>query len=210
MEDSGAILSHISSLKEMLDQVNEDIEAHIQITREIENSIVKCEEMESHFEMKEAELIRTSGILQFETVGYVTVTGDLRASVNTLEKEICCLKIKRDELVNRMDEKREEFTAQCLEFQREIDNKENCKVRTLLSEKYSLENEIQLLDEKNSVLKNSVLAFVEEILEDLHNSNSVLEAEIKSKKWENEILLKDINELKTTLFSAIGTSDNLL
>jgi hypothetical protein len=45
-------------------------------------------------------------------------------------------------------------------------------VRTLLSEKYSLENEIQLLDEKNSVLKNSVLAFVEEILEDLHNSNS--------------------------------------
>jgi hypothetical protein len=67
---------------------------------------------------------------------------------------------------------REEFTAQCLEFQREIDNKENCKVRTLLSEKYSLENEIQLLDEKNSVLKNSVLAFVEEILEDLHNSNS--------------------------------------
>jgi hypothetical protein len=45
-------------------------------------------------------------------------------------------------------------------------------VRTLLSEKYSLENEIKLLDEKNSVLKNSVLAFVEEILEDLHDSNS--------------------------------------
>ncbi|CAJ2655179.1 uncharacterized protein LOC123923785 [Trifolium pratense] len=210
MEDSGAILSHISSLKEMLDQVNEEIEAHIQITREIENSIVKCEEMESHFEIKEAELIRTSGVLQFETVGYVTVAADFRASVNTLEKEICCLKIKRDEMVNRMDEKREEFTAHCLEFQREIDNKENCKVRTLLSEKYSLENEIQLLDEKNSVLKNSVLAFVEEILEDLHNSNSALEVEIQSKKWENEILLKDINELKITLFSAIGTSDNLL
>lgn len=67
---------------------------------------------------------------------------------------------------------REEFTAHCLEFQREIDNRENCKVRTLLAEKYSLENEIQLLDEKNCVLKNSVLAFVEEILEDLHNSNS--------------------------------------
>jgi hypothetical protein len=45
-------------------------------------------------------------------------------------------------------------------------------VRTLLSKKYSLENEIKLLDEKNSVLKNSVLAFVEEILEDLHDSNS--------------------------------------
>lgn len=45
-------------------------------------------------------------------------------------------------------------------------------MRTLLSEKDSLENEIQLLEKKNNVLKNSVLAFVEEILEDLHSSNS--------------------------------------
>lgn len=67
---------------------------------------------------------------------------------------------------------RKNFTALCLEFQREIDNRENCNVRTLLSEKDSLENEIQLLDKKNSVLKNSVLAYVEEILEDLHSSNS--------------------------------------
>ncbi|KEH16834.1 hypothetical protein MTR_0085s0020 [Medicago truncatula] len=133
-----------------------------------------------------------------------------RESVSTLEKELCCLKNKRDDMVNRMDEKREEFTTHCLEFQREIDNRENCKVRTLLAEKYSLENEIQLLDEKNCVLKNSVLAFVEEILEDLHNSNSELEAEIQSKNWENERLLNDINELKSTMFSAIGSSDNLL
>lgn len=67
---------------------------------------------------------------------------------------------------------RENFTTLCLEFQRDIDKRENCEVRTLLSEKDSLEIEIQLLDKKNNVLKNSVLAFVEEILEDLHNSNS--------------------------------------
>lgn len=210
MEDSGAILSHISSLKEMIDQVNEEIEAHIQVTREIESSIVKCEEMENHFATKEAELIGICGVLQFDTVGFVTVAAGFRESVSTLEKELCCLKNKRDDMVNRMDEKREEFTAHCLEFQREIDNRENCKVRTLLAEKYSLENEIQLLDEKNCVLKNSVLAFVEEILEDLHNSNSALEAEIQSKNWENERLLKDINELKTTMFSAFGSSDNIL
>ncbi|RHN59952.1 hypothetical protein MtrunA17_Chr4g0019771 [Medicago truncatula] len=210
MEDSGTILSHISSLKEMLDQVNEEIEAHIQVTREIESSIVRCEEMENHFATKEAELIGICGVLQFDTVGFVTVAAGFRESVSTLEKELCCLKNKRDDMVNRMDEKREEFTTHCLEFQREIDNRENCKVRTLLAEKYSLENEIQLLDEKNCVLKNSVLAFVEEILEDLHNSNSELEAEIQSKNWENERLLNDINELKSTMFSAIGSSDNLL
>ena len=42
----------------------------------------------------------------------------------------------------------------------------------LISEKELLENEIHLLDEKNNALKTSMLAFVEEILEDLHRSNS--------------------------------------
>ncbi|XP_028181555.1 uncharacterized protein LOC114368521 [Glycine soja] len=211
MEDSGAILAHISSLKEMLDQVNEEIEANIQVTREIESSIVKCEEIEADLATREAELIRTSAMLQFDTVGYVTVAvnpcfkrpkptnriywlvilfflfhlcavlqffsfysfiADFRDSVSTLEKELCCLKVKRDEIVSKVDEKRENFTTLCLEFQREIDKREDCEVRVLLSEKHSLENEIQLLDKKNNVLKNSVLAFVEEILENLHSSNS--------------------------------------
>lgn len=39
---------------------------------------------------------------------------------------------------------------------------------------------------------------------------AALEAEIQSKNWENERLLKDINELKTTMFSAFGSSDNIL
>jgi len=65
---------------------------------------------------------------------------------------------------------RENFTTMCLGFQADIDGRENCEVRTSLSEKDSLENEIQLMDKKHNVLKNSVLAFVEEVLEDL-NSN---------------------------------------
>ncbi|KAJ1381080.1 hypothetical protein SESBI_45465 [Sesbania bispinosa] len=45
------------------------------ITREIESNIVKCEEIESELATKEAELIKTSVMLQFDTVGYVTVAG---------------------------------------------------------------------------------------------------------------------------------------
>ncbi|CAL0334289.1 unnamed protein product [Lupinus luteus] len=210
MDDSGAILSHISSLKEMLDQVNEEIEANIEVTREIESSIVKCEEIQKDFETKEAALINTSASLQFETLGYVTVVADFRVSVGSLEKELCCLKLKREQITNRMDTKREDFTTLCLEFQRNIDKRENCDVRMLLSEKDSLENEIQLLEKKSNVLKNSVLAFVEEILEDLHSSNSALEVEIQRRNWENEKLLKDINDLKTTLLSAMGKTDDIL
>ncbi|XP_047179294.1 uncharacterized protein LOC124846123 [Vigna umbellata] len=206
MEDSGAILSHISSLKEMLDQVNEEMEATIEITREIESSIVKCEEIEADLATREADLIKTSAILQFDTVGYVTVAADLKASASTLEKELCSLRMKRDGIVNEMDEKRGAFTTLCLEFQKEIDKREDCEVRSLLLEKDSLENEIELMDKKNNVLENSVLAFVEEILEDLHSSNSALQVQIQRSTWENEKLLKDINDLKTTLLSAIGTS----
>ena len=60
----------------------------------------------------------------------------------------------------------------CLGFQADIDGRENIEISTLLSEKDSLENEMQLMDKKHNVLKNSVLAFVEEILKDLNTSNS--------------------------------------
>lgn len=60
---------------------------------------------------------------------------------------------------------------QCLEFQRDIDKGEN-EVVNLLSEKEFLENEIHLLDEKNNALKNLMLAFTDEIVQDLLDCNS--------------------------------------
>lgn len=61
---------------------------------------------------------------------------------------------------------------ECLEFQREIDKGENDELKKLLSEKEFFENEIRLLEQKNDSLKNSMLAFVEEVLLDLQDSNS--------------------------------------
>ncbi|WVZ26472.1 hypothetical protein V8G54_005016 [Vigna mungo] len=74
---SGGILAHISSLKKTLDQVNEKIEATTEITREIESSVVKCEELKADFATGEADSTKTSALLQFDTVGYVTVDGKL-------------------------------------------------------------------------------------------------------------------------------------
>lgn len=67
---------------------------------------------------------------------------------------------------------REEFITLCLEFEKEIDKGNDDELRALLSEKEFLEDEILLLEKKNNTLKNSMLAFVEEILEDLHTCNS--------------------------------------
>ncbi|KAJ7956594.1 CAP-gly domain linker [Quillaja saponaria] len=207
MEDSGAIICHISSLKDMLDQVNEEIEANIQITREIESGIVKCTEIETGLAARESELTKMLYMLQFEIDGLVTFTADTKASINSLEKELCYLRMKRDEILKRMSLKREGFITQCIQFQEDIDKRENGEAGALLLEKEFLETEIYLLNKKNDSLKNSVFAFVQEILEDLHRSNSALECHIQRAKWEKEILLKDINDLKTTLISAIGTDN---
>ncbi|GAY58083.1 hypothetical protein CUMW_184350, partial [Citrus unshiu] len=157
MDDSGAILSHISSLKDMLDQIDEEIESNFQITREIESEIVRCTEIETN----------------------------LAGQLDNLRRE-------RDEMLKRMSDRREQFTTLCLEFQRDIDKDKNNELVNLLSEKEILENEVHLLDDKINSLKHSMLAFEEQILEDLHTSNSALHVEIESGNQENEKLLKNI------------------
>ncbi|KAL7161004.1 hypothetical protein ACSBR2_041619 [Camellia fascicularis] len=204
MEDSGAILCQISSLKDMLDQVNEEIEAGIQITREIESEIVKCSEVESALAVRESELMKMVYMLDFEISGLIAVTADSRTSVKLLEEELCCLRMKHDEILQRINNMREGFTTSCLDFQRNIGKGQNGVLGDLLSEKQLLENEFHLLNKKNNALQNSMSAFVEEILEDLHGSNYGLHFELENGKIENEKLLKDINELKTTLLSCLS------
>lgn len=67
---------------------------------------------------------------------------------------------------------REGFTTSCLDFQRSIEKGQNDVLRDLLSEKELLVDEFHLLNEKNNALQNSMVAFIEEIIEDLHDSNS--------------------------------------
>ncbi|TYI14294.1 hypothetical protein ES332_A08G111800v1 [Gossypium tomentosum] len=172
MEDSGAILYQISCLKEMLDQVNEEIESNIEVSREIESEMVKCTEFEAAFTTRESLLTKSLYISHFEIDGLLSVIADSRNSLKFLEEELSCLTTKRDEMLKRIDDKRDGFTKQCLEFQREIDKGDNNELVNLLSEKELLENEIHLLHKKNNALRNSMSAFVEEILEDLYSSNA--------------------------------------
>ncbi|KAM1886808.1 hypothetical protein ACFX14_039296 [Malus domestica] len=57
----------------MLDQVNEEIEANIQITREIESEIVKCSDVERALAAKESDLTKTLYFSHFELTGLLTV-----------------------------------------------------------------------------------------------------------------------------------------
>ncbi|KAJ9567537.1 hypothetical protein OSB04_003503 [Centaurea solstitialis] len=204
MEDSGAILSHLSALKDMLDQVNEEIEANIQLTREIESEIVKCSEFSRDLAVRESELMKTVYMLQYEIEGLMAINAESRKTMECLEKEMSCLKMKQAKILGRMNKKREAFSTLCLDFQKEIDEDGNGKLGKLLTEKECLENEVHLLKRKTSSLQSSMSEFIEEILEDIDAQNSALIVEIESGNLENDKLVKDINELKTALLAVIS------
>ncbi|CAH1429108.1 unnamed protein product [Lactuca virosa] len=206
MDDSGAILCQLSALKDMLDQVNDEIEANFQITREIESEIVKCSEFERALASRESELMKTVYMLQFEIKGLIAVNDESRATRECLEKELCCLRMKRDETLEGMNDKRETFSTMCLDFQKEISEDGNNKLGKLLSEKEYLENEVHLLRGKINSLQTSMSDFIDEILEGINAHNSALVVEIESGNLENDKLVKDINELKTTMLVAMSHS----
>ncbi|KAL5722255.1 hypothetical protein ACHQM5_005796 [Ranunculus cassubicifolius] len=209
MDDSGAILCQISSFKDMLDQVNEEIEENIQITREIESEVVKCSEFEAGLSLRESELMKAKCGAEFEISGLIEVAKIGRMSVEMLEKEINCLRMRREEAVERMNHKRETFLVQCGDFQRDISKGENEELWKLLLEKDALENENQSLSTKVSSLRNSMSAFVEEILEEIRTSNSALHVEIRRGNMENAKLLEDIDELKTSLIATYSFENHV-
>ncbi|XP_021761271.1 uncharacterized protein LOC110726115 [Chenopodium quinoa] len=208
MDDSGAILLQISTLNDMLDKVNDEIEANIQITREIESEIVKIEEIENALGARESELMKLIYLSQFELSGLITVTVNSRKSIAALTEEINDQRRKKDDLRDRLNKKRESFSVACIEFQKKIES-EGCNIlREMLLEKESLEDEIHKLDQTGYNFRVPVTALSEDILEDLYRSNSALATEIQERQAENEQVLKEIEELRSILLSTISDVDD--
>ncbi|KAJ0536249.1 hypothetical protein HanIR_Chr09g0439461 [Helianthus annuus] len=205
MDDSGAILCQLSALKDMLDQVNEEIEANFQITRDIESEIVKCSEFERTLAVRESELMKTMYMLQFEIKGLMAMNDESRARRECLQKELSCMKMKQHEILVRIKSKRETFCTLCLEFQKGVEEEGHGKVGKLLAEKEYLENEVRLLGRKISSLQNSMSDFVQEILEGIDAYNSELAIVVESGNSENDKLVKEINELKATLLATMSS-----
>lgn len=67
---------------------------------------------------------------------------------------------------------REKFILQCCEFQDDMTIVKNNELSLLLSEKEALENEKQSVTKKMTALENSTEELIEEILLEIHKSNS--------------------------------------
>ncbi|XP_068653662.1 uncharacterized protein [Aristolochia californica] len=208
MEDLATILCAISSSKDTLDQVNEEIESAIQQTREIESEIVKCFEIEKSLLMREAELTKMTSVIEFEILILTQVTAVTSTSLELMRKEVDFLRTNMEDIVKRMSENREKFILQCETFQRNIGKEENQGQLMLLMEKDSLEKEVSEMNTKICSLKSSISLYFEEVLEGLHKSNTLLQVDIQHGTSENNKLLRDIEHLKDSVLALSSFEDD--
>ncbi|KAM0903188.1 hypothetical protein ACQ4PT_018815 [Festuca glaucescens] len=166
-EDSGAILRHISSLKEMLDKVNEEIEQNIQKTREIESEIVKHSETEKDCLVRESELMKGVSVAEFELDGLMQVAAAGTDSLKVMEGNVEFQKATLNEIRKRFSDKMERFIAESKGFQANMRGDSNEDLLLLLKEKDSLENESENLRMKINTIQSSSNEYIAEILQEV-------------------------------------------
>ncbi|KAF3330472.1 hypothetical protein FCM35_KLT03826 [Carex littledalei] len=200
MEDSGAILHQISSLKDMLDQVNEEIQQNIQKTREIESEIFKNSEIEKEYLTKECELQKLVLVSEFELSGWIQVSGTATASLEALHTKLKLQKSNLSEIKIRFSDKMDKFTDECAQFQATVIESSK-EMASLVEEK---EAEMLNLELKLNTLQNSTTDYIAEILEEIYRSCSVLEADLKHGIANYKCVLEDIHNLKIIFANTIG------
>ncbi|CAM0957261.1 unnamed protein product [Alopecurus aequalis] len=166
-EDSGAILRHISSLKDMLDKVNEEIEQNIQKTREIESEIVKHSETEKDYLVKESELMKGVSAADFELDGLMQVAAAGTDSLKVMEGNVEFQKATLNQIRKRFSDKMERFITESKGFQANTGSNEDLLL--LLKEKDSLEDESENLRTKINTIQSSSNEYITEILEEFWN-----------------------------------------
>ncbi|XP_078169961.1 uncharacterized protein LOC144564252 [Carex rostrata] len=203
MEDSAAILHQISSLKDMLDQVNEEIQQNIQKTREIESEIVKNSEIEKEYLTKECELQKSVLISEFELSGWIQVSGTGTTSLEALQTKVKSQKLNLGEIKRRFSEKMDNFTNECAQFQATVIESSK-EIASVVEEKKALQKEMLNLEQKINTYQNSTTDYMAEILEEIYRSCSVLEADLKHGIANYMSVLEDIHNLKIIFANTIG------
>ncbi|GJM94987.1 hypothetical protein PR202_ga11675 [Eleusine coracana subsp. coracana] len=172
-EDSGAILRHISSLKDMLDKVNEEIEQNIQKTREIESEIVKHSETEKLYLDKESELMKEVSIAEFELNGLIQVAVAERDIFKVTEGNLKLRKVSLSGVTKRFSDKMEKFINESKGFQANMLGGSSEDLVLLLKEKHSLEDESENLKMKIDTIHSSSKEYIAEILDEVNTENSM-------------------------------------
>ncbi|XP_078432810.1 uncharacterized protein LOC144704306 isoform X2 [Wolffia australiana] len=193
--DSAVILREISMLKNMIDQVNEEIEENIQRTRHMESELLRYSEIEKVCQMREENLLKMVAGDEFELNNVLTVS--------EFKDELNAMKLRIQNMLKNIEEKREKFIAKCQKFQREIMSGDSAELCELLSVIDSLENEQQNLCSKVNLLKDSTAEFVEELLREIHSATVALEVRIKLTSSENTKVSQHIEDLKHLICSLI-------
>ncbi|XP_039839036.1 uncharacterized protein LOC120699200 isoform X3 [Panicum virgatum] len=197
-EDSGAILRHISSLKDMLDKVNEEIEQNIERTREIESEIVKHSETEKDYLDKESGLLKEISVAEFELNGLIQVAAAETDLLKVIEGNLEFQKVALNGIRKTLSDKMERFINESKGFQANMVKVSNEDLVILLKEKGLLDDESENLKTKINTIHSSSKEYIAEILDDVSTEISG----VSQKKTErHEYLKSEIDHLNTYLDS---------
>ncbi|XP_039839034.1 uncharacterized protein LOC120699200 isoform X1 [Panicum virgatum] len=166
-EDSGAILRHISSLKDMLDKVNEEIEQNIERTREIESEIVKHSETEKDYLDKESGLLKEISVAEFELNGLIQVAAAETDLLKVIEGNLEFQKVALNGIRKTLSDKMERFINESKGFQANMVKVSNEDLVILLKEKGLLDDESENLKTKINTIHSSSKEYIAEILDDV-------------------------------------------
>ncbi|KAL4178783.1 hypothetical protein AMTRI_Chr13g83990 [Amborella trichopoda] len=127
---------------------------------------------------------------------YYCQTAVASASLKHMEEEVMCLTSKREKMLNKITNDR-----QWLKFLK-------CDYDFLFSKKDVLKCRILNLNNQINTLRDSTSTFIQEIIAGLRTTNFELQSNIGVGNLENEKLLKDIHELRSSLCAIKTIDDN--
>ncbi|XP_078432811.1 uncharacterized protein LOC144704306 isoform X3 [Wolffia australiana] len=169
----------------------------------MESELLRYSEIEKVCQMREENLLKMVAGDEFELNNVLTVSADSEKISSEFKDELNAMKLRIQNMLKNIEEKREKFIAKCQKFQREIMSGDSAELCELLSVIDSLENEQQNLCSKVNLLKDSTAEFVEELLREIHSATVALEVRIKLTSSENTKVSQHIEDLKHLICSLI-------
>ncbi|GAQ80359.1 hypothetical protein KFL_000520310 [Klebsormidium nitens] len=114
--ESATLLQQVTALKSELDAVDASITYEIGKTREIESSIVLCEDEVRSWEDEEQSLLREHCTFATQAEDFENLKQALKKEKNRLDEEILLAKRIKDEKQELLEKQRQEFIDFCKSF----------------------------------------------------------------------------------------------
>ncbi|KAJ7523591.1 hypothetical protein O6H91_18G055600 [Diphasiastrum complanatum] len=210
MENKGAsIIQQISTLKQQLDQINEDIEKEISATRCIESETIRYREKTKDALEEEKEWMRKVICNENLYTDLCATSVALKKSLGGIAENLATMEKTRIELDIQIERERNEFINHCKKFEKSqgdfwtrLDKGMLCSTRrSLVQTLGSMKQEMEDVNDKAKVLVSDNATEKASMLREIEGRNVKLDLKnaIQHEASKNTSLMEEISNLNIAL-----------